>query len=264
MAPVDYSKWDFVDSDEDDEEPKRPPAPTPSYVDRRAHHDESQQLIAAWLREADGRLSEPELARLMKFIAVQHRGIHETNVMRHQEIVAFLEAAAAAGTMPSLHVLLNLGRLCKERLDGADKTVAGQAERILLVAMGAINTLAACDAEGGARALFEKLLRPADADERGVVEAYKNFMYAVEVVKEPPDDPRDAPPPPPERSWLQKLGRACIIQIGVALLSMALATLMMGTAKRHGLLPAVIPPESLGEGASPPDDELLAGTTSEP
>ena len=97
---LDYSKWDLIEDEDDLPEPGEglpmpkgadPKLGLPHYVDRQVHHDESMKLIAQWCKEAYPRQSEEELRQTMAFVAVQHRGVHPTNVMRHLEIVGFLD-----------------------------------------------------------------------------------------------------------------------------------------------------------------------------
>lgn len=161
----------------------------PAYVDKQAHHDESMALIARWTQESYPRLTEGQLRQTLAFIAVQHRGIHPNNLLRHREIVAFLEKADAEGKPPNLHALLALANLAQKRLGDADAVVKGQAERILMVSMQAINTMVACADEGGARRLFDECLRNAEGE---VCRSYLAMRYAIETVTSPPIDPRDA------------------------------------------------------------------------
>ena len=126
---VDYSRWDSIE-DEDEVRTQAVPSPAPplsskspppAYVDRTAHHQESLKLIAGWIREAEPGLSDDELTQVMKFITVQHRGIHSDNIVRYREIIGWCEAAEAEGTMPSLHTLLALGAYARARFDDPDK-----------------------------------------------------------------------------------------------------------------------------------------------
>lgn len=230
---VDYKKWDAI-VDSDDDEPrggsgsgsggnaglqqrrKTPARGTPEYNDRMSHHSQSMAMIAEWLKEADPRMSSDEVTQMIKFITVQHRGVHPHNIMRHAEIVAHLEAAEAAGESPRMHSLIALCYLAKHRAEDADHEVAGRGKRVLVVAMGALNTLCACEHEGGAHRLFDALLgEPKSA----LQTKYTACEFAAECVANPPDDPRDAPPPEP--SLWRKLGRAMMLQIGMSLAMMA-------------------------------------------
>jgi len=218
--PVDYSKWDAVD-DEDDEMA----APRQLTPERKAHHDQSMVLIAAWVREADPRLSPDETLLLMGFLAVQHHGIHPDNVRRHVEIVAFLERAAVQGKEPSVHALLALGQLCKDRSQDADAEAAARANRVLGVAVGALNTLWAARCEGGARQLFDALLHePTGA----LAKRYRDSEFAFDCVAAPPEDPRDAPPPAEPVTWLRQTGSAVLLQLGAAIFSLLVTWLTFG------------------------------------
>jgi hypothetical protein len=201
---VNYAKWDNLDVDDDDP----PPRPKAVPQDPQAHHGQSMQLIAEWIREAYPRLNEEELAQLMKFVALQHPGIHPDNIMRHAGIAAFFDEAAAAGKLPSLHALLALGQLAKERSQSSDAEEAGRGGRILLVASQAINTLVACQSEGSARQFFDTMLREPNGE---LVARYRALGFATACLQDPPPDPRDAPPPEP--SWCYKLWRGVAMQL---------------------------------------------------
>ena len=215
---VNYSKWDAIDSDED--EPKQ----TRSEIlpDRYQHHQQSTALIATWLIEARPSLTEQETAKLMDFISIQHPGIHPHNIMRHQGITAFLEQAEANGTMPSEHALMALGNIARVRSESADAEVAGRGKRILMVAMTALNTLVACQYyKGGARQIFDELLREPDGD---LAKQYIGLDFAQDFVRNPPpDEPDDddfALEGEPSR-W-QRFRRALIINLMMAVIAAAL------------------------------------------
>ena len=237
---VDYSRWDSIE-DEDEVRTQAVPSPAPplsskspppAYVDRTAHHQESLKLIAGWIREAEPGLKDDELTQVMKFITVQHRGIHSDNIVRYREIIGWCEAAEAEGTMPSLHTLLALGAYARAKFDDPDKEVAGKGERVMLVAMCAINTLAAIQKEGGARPLFEQLLRAPNGD---VCKRYKDLAFGTDAIHDPPPDPRRHKGRPGSapgedavaasmsaylgNTWLERLGRALLIQLVVVFLA---------------------------------------------
>eukprot|EP00966_Prymnesium_polylepis_P017309 399113-Prymnesium_polylepis.2 len=50
--------------------------------------------ISAYIRETFPKLKSSEVRRILDFIAVQHRGIHETNLKKAAEICAFLDKLA--------------------------------------------------------------------------------------------------------------------------------------------------------------------------
>jgi len=232
-AGVDYSKWDHLD-DEDDIPPvkvagssttlAKPASGSPAMTDREkfSNHNQSMRLIAEWVKEAYPRISADGVTQLIKFITLQHRGIHKDNTMRAAEITAFLEAAdAAAGPVEErqeddlVHALLALGHRCsqmsgEESLPAAEKA---KAYGVLTVVQGALNTLWAARVEGGARVLFDKLLKAPDSD---YAKRYRALELASDCVRNPPDDPRDRPPEEP--TFMTKLGRAVFMQLGVGLL----------------------------------------------
>ena len=208
MPALDYSKWDMLD-DEDDG-----PIIKPSLQEKQSIHDDSMRMIAEWLKEADPRITEEQRTQLVNFIKVQHRGIHLDNTPRHLEIVAFLEAAADAGTEPLLHSLLALGQLCYDRAQTNDQVLKAQAGRMLEVAMIALNTVWASRCEGGSRALFVKLLRDRQSE---LSKRYRDLSFATEVIGAPPQDPRDMPLS--ELSWWTKLAHAMTIQLGAAVVT---------------------------------------------
>lgn len=210
-------------------------------------------LIADWLREAYPRLAEDELATLLHFVSAQHPGKFAHNIMRHQGITAFLEAEAANDRgVPSLHALLALGHLARERSESADSAEAGRGERILIVAMHAINTLAACAREGGARNLFGAMLRAPNGD---IARRYRALEYATDCVHSPPPDPRDAPPPSDESpaawSW-RTVGRMLLQQLMMAVIAATLFA-YMGPS-----LEVVSPPGTPAPSAAQSADEMGA------
>lgn len=235
MPSIDYSKWDTLDDDDDivassSAAPVRAPGPGVTLADRQSNHSQSMQLIAQWISEAYPRIPSENRTQLIKFITIQHRGIHRDNTPRHLEIVAFLEADEAAGPPESrphddlLQALLALGHMCAKRSgDDSDKVKKAQASRVLEVVQGALNTLwaARCEPAGGARAVFDRLLKEPEGD---YAKRYRRFEFASDVVKTPPEDPRDRAPPEP--SFMTKLGRSVFLQLGIGLLATAIMAIM--------------------------------------
>lgn len=252
---VDYKKWDNLDSDDDDDADKARRSSAAANVGARQNrHDESLQIIASWLREACPEMEEDELAELLHFVSAQHPGIHEHNIMRHQGITAFLEAADARGRLPSLHALLALGLVAKERSESPDAKLAGCGTSVLLVTMHAINTLAASEREGGARQLFDTMLRTPEGE---VARRYRALEYATDCVRNPPADPRNAPPQADAsaRSW-RAVGRELLSALTWrALGRWLLQQLMMGViafALMYAFLPLPDPPPALEGGDAAP------------
>ena len=89
------------------------------------------------------------------FVQAQHRGVFADNTKRATEIVAFIEARSAPSTRP-LHALALFAR--RGEAEVADAPSRAQAKRVFDVAACALNTVAACAAAGGARALVEAAL----------------------------------------------------------------------------------------------------------
>ena len=265
---VDYSKWDLLDDEDDDLPPKSaaapPQPPLASFEERQANHGESTRIIAEWAREADPRLSEDDLRQLMRFITVQHRGVHPDNTPRHVEIVAFMEKAAAEGKAPAnLHSLLALGHLCGSKSEGAEQVVAAQANRMLDVVMCAINTLRAAEVAGGPRPLFDKLLKERDSP---LAARYRLLEFAAEVVQQPPLDPRDAPPEPwisQGTSWFSRLVRVAGLQCGISLLMMVLTMAIVVVIDPSSLLVPPVLQAWLGVAQAPPSLPLADGLRQE-
>ena len=257
---VDYSKWDLIE-DDDVPEPgeglptkELPKHGQPAYVDRKAHHDESMQLIASWTKEAYPRQTEDELQLLMRFISVQHKGIHPNNIMRHREIVAFLKSCEKKGKKPELHALLGLAKLAQKRLSDSDENIKGQAGRILMVSMSAINTLVAADSEGGAAALFETCLKAPLGE---VCRKYVDLRYATEIFGvNAPKDPRDIAEEEASDLWWSELFQSLkspktMAILGTVLVGIYSAVLMLpdGFAERiQAMLPDLPEPPEDGMG----------------
>ncbi len=245
---VDYSKWDMVDAEEEEKEAR---GLTPELL---ANHGESMRRIKEGLARSYPRLDDEALSHTLEFVRVQHRGIHPTNARRHLEITAFLERAAAEGGKgkPSVHALLALGYDAKARAESADEAERSEARATLPIVMGALNTLAACDREGGARALFEQIQRRPDG-EVGV--RYRELQYAIDLIGSPPPDPLAPPPPPDEpgleypifgREWWARLAKGLALQLAVFA---ALVSCMWAMGVMPPLRPADVPDEGAAAAA---------------
>lgn len=122
---VDYSRWDNIDDDEDDEVPNL----RADYTRKAAHHQASMQLIAEQLKQV-WVLTEEQTAHLLDFLAVQHRGVYEDNLRRATEIVAFIEARQAPSTRP-LHALAY--RASQTAKESDDQQQVSQAKKVCLL-----------------------------------------------------------------------------------------------------------------------------------
>ena len=234
---VDYSKWDNLDVDDDDA--VAPPDPTANLAARQDHHKQSLQLIAGQLREAWPPLTDEQTAHLLQFVTTQHRGIHPNNIKRATEIVGFVEAKQAPSAKP-LHALALLVRQrATEATDGISTSAASapmseeQARRVFEVALCALNTVVAIEASGGARALFDELVREPEGE---TAERYTSYAFASEVLQGAPPDLYDEPPEPDPKSWpfLRALGWQLLVTLGSCALVL-LVQLLLGP--QHALLP---------------------------
>ena len=197
-------------------------------ADRMTHHKQSMALIAEWLKEAYPSLIDDEVALLLRFVSAQHPGRFDHNIMRHSGITAFLEAAEANGSKPSLHALLALGHLARERSESPDSEMAGRGGRILVAVMHAINTLAACEQEGGARKLFDAILRSPKGD---VAKKYLDLEYATDCVRQPPPDPRQVASrsdPPTLGVFASVCSRMLLYQLVISCVALAISSWMHG------------------------------------
>ena len=116
---------------------------------------------------------------------------------------------------------------------------------MLVVAMHAINTLAACEREGGARKLFAELLSAPDGE---LARRYRALEFATDCVAEPPPDPRDAPPPADADSgWSWRtFGRGLLQQLMCALIAAALIQVFLEPMDVAARLPPSVKPETTG------------------
>lgn len=245
---VDYSKWDHFD-DDDDLPLRTGPAssttlaklqsngqPIVTERQRMANHEESLRLIAEWVKQAYPRIPADNVTQLIRFITLQHRGIHPDNARRAAEITAFLETrdAALGSELETrkeddlLHALLALGHLCSQKASLADGSVddneKAKANGVLTVVHGALNTLWAARVEGGARRLFDQLLKEPEGT---LAKRYRALEFALDCVRNPPEDPRDRPPA--ELTWMTKLGRAVFMQVAIGLLCSLILVMAMAT-----------------------------------
>lgn len=229
--PNDYSKWDLLEDSDDEKLCGRSVEEV-----AKANHGASLNLLKDWLAEASPALEKAVAMQVLDFVRVQHRGIHDDNTARHQEITAFLDKAEAPGGpgMPPLQPLLDLGRYSHTKLagEGVSKEEQERGERMLPVVMGALNTLWAAECEGGSRALFAAMLKEPDGP---TAKKYKKFGFATDVVAKPPlaapaagslrataaaEARGDATPgrwgPRGSRSWWSTLGKAVAWQLAIA------------------------------------------------
>lgn len=219
---VNYSKWDNIKDDDDDV--AAPRNPNANLAVRQDHHKQSLQLIAGQLREAWPPLTDEQTAHLLQFVTTQHRGIHPDNIKRATEIVGFVEAKQAPSPKP-LHALALLVRQRAAEATDDATTSEEQARRVFEVALCALNTVAAIEAAGGARALFDELVR---APEGETAERYKSYAFASEVLQGPPPDLYDEPPEPDPKSWpmLRALGWQLLVSLGSCVLVLLMQALL--------------------------------------
>lgn len=175
--PLDYGRWDRLPEDSDDDQLALTVESAPRLAEshpRAAEHLLERQRVymtfLRWLREVAPELTESETTHLARFVAVQDRATCPEQRERHDAIAAFMEEKERWD--PPLGALAELCREAEERRRRAKDPSAG---RVLMLAMDALNTLAACKEEGGARVLFEAIRRDASGQ---VAERYGEFGYA--------------------------------------------------------------------------------------
>ena len=202
--PMDYSKWDVLDEEEEEKKP---------YNLAAAQHQESLTVISQWIREASPKIKSSELRRLLDFITVQHRGVQPHNVRRAAEICAFIERAGP-NEQPDIEKLLALTKKAMEASNQEDPAEKQRGVRVLSVALGAMNTLAAINEVGNPRWLFDMLHKDPDGE---VMKKYKDFGYGMEVLHAPPVDPYERDLPHDLSSWCRRLWKAVALQMIVAI-----------------------------------------------
>lgn len=198
MSVINYSKWDAMLYEED----KRP-----TYKETADVHQESTALISKWIREACPKIKSSETRRLINFITVQHHNRQPTNVSRAGEICAFIDKTRDEGAELDMQKLIALTKLAKKMSEHEEEGMREKAKRVLGVAMGALNTLAAVTEVGKASWLFDMLH---DEPNGEVMKKYKELGYAIEAVHAPPPDPRALPTD--WNSWCQKLWKGVLLQ----------------------------------------------------
>ena len=92
--------------------------------------------------------------------------------------------------------------------------------QIFDVAVGALNTVAACEAAGGARRLFDEMHRE---PEGSTARRYRALEFATEQLRHPAPDPRATEVDP--KDW--PLLRALVLQVIVGLLASGCALLIL-------------------------------------
>ena len=189
-SAVNYSKWDALAAeldDEDDAAAARAAAargaqkavPQPGSAEYKAsvdHHKMSVALMADWTKAATG-LDDEKTAHLLAFVTTQHSGVHPDNRVRAGEIVGFVESRGAPALKDVRALTRHAARVTDE---GADQAERNQGVRVLDVAAGALNTLAAAEAHGGMRAMFDVLARDGDGD---VARKYLDNGFAKEELR---------------------------------------------------------------------------------
>jgi len=215
---VNYSKWDTIGDEDEAVAVDR----TADFVKRAEHHKASMQLIATQLRQAWPTLSGEQTAHLLDFVQAQHRGVFADNTKRATEIVAFIEARSAPSTRP-LHALALFAR--RGEAEVADAPSRAQAKRVFDVAVCALNTVAACAAAGGARRLFDEMLREPQGQ---MARRYRASEFAIDVLKGAPPDPtrpEDLGKVDDHGSW--PIARSVFWQLLIALMTSGFALLFM-------------------------------------
>ena len=92
--------------------------------------------------------------------------------------------------------------------------------QIFDVAVGALNTVAACEAAGGARRLFDEMHREPEGP---TARRYRALEFATEQLRHPAPDPRATEVDP--KDW--PLLRALVLQVIVGLLASGCALLIL-------------------------------------
>jgi hypothetical protein len=186
---LNYSKWDSIDCS-DDEVDDTDNAEAIARKDPKsagvllAQHEAMMRLVG-WLSEAAPDLPDPEMAHVVRFIATQDKVVCPDSVKRHAAVAKFMTEEPCPGGgvwVPPVEALVALAHLAERRTnaDGieADEKIAGG--RVLLLVMGALNTLQACEVEGGPVVLAETLEREPMGE---MAERYTAFEYAKALVQ---------------------------------------------------------------------------------
>lgn len=158
-TPTDYSKWDAIGADSDDEATA---SSDPSHASKLTEQQYIMLLLTTWLSEAVPDLSDAEAAHLVRFVALQDRQKSDATQTR-ATIVDLVDGTKQ--TELKQDALLDLCLLAKERQEGtaedskegSDVQAHAAASRVLMLATGALNTLGACRSETSARKFFDKL-----------------------------------------------------------------------------------------------------------
>jgi len=197
MAPINYAKWDAIEDDE----------PSVATQSQLQNHQASLAYIGTLLKEACPQLAADDTACLVQWISTQHGGVRPNNLHRAGEIIALERRQRASGRVPSRAALIHLLKWSQQRSEGA----AGdglQARRVVDVAFGALNTLHACEVEGGADALFSEMGSSPDGE---VATRYLSLGYAKIALEARPVEKS----PPAETGINYYLRRALLVQVAL-------------------------------------------------
>ena len=223
---VNYSKWDGLDADSDDEGPGEGPAA-----------EAARLMLNAWIQEAAPELPPAACDSLVDFISVTlSRTGHGDNLPRAAEIIQWLEDHPR----PSSDVLLRTLWHCRRKDEAeTDPAVKSRIMKLRVSLLGGLNTLEAIAAHGGALGgldlqaakLFDALRADETLRRRYGLHAFANERYGQHcraVLSATMAQPSELELPRWVRVWQRvRRGTTVVLSVVVAVLSVLWARLLL-------------------------------------
>lgn len=188
-TPLDYSRFDKLatelNSDDEDCDDTKFVKDMQRKSQLLAQHD-AMFLLVGWTAKAIPKLSDVETTRLVRFVATCDKAVTIDKVKRFTGIAEFYRTECSFNK-PDQDALLRLCHFAQRRVgDAKDANERLAASRVLLLAMGALNTLSCCDdTPGGAEAVVRTL--EAEGEGGALATRLEDFEFAKAIVRASPE-----------------------------------------------------------------------------
>ena len=187
-TPMNYAKFDKIAADlnSDDEDIDDD---TVSNMQRKsqllAQHD-AMFLLVGWINRACPKMADLALTKLVRYCAATDKVVQPDKKKRFEAISKLLGEVGAMEEADH-DALLRLCHFVQRRVgDSKDAAERLAASRLLLLSMGALNTLGCCDAyEGGADAVAATLEKEGEGG--ALATRIEEFEFAKAIVRESPE-----------------------------------------------------------------------------
>ena len=180
--PINYDKFDKIASDyerDDEEEIKAKKDAAPERKMKLMAQHDAMFMMIGWLAKAVPSLDNVETTRLVKYIATCDKVVTENRKTRLNGVADFVRTDCA-DKKPNQKALVSLCYFAEKMLNeagGANERLA--ATRVLLIVMGALNTMIASDDHGGADKLEVALEEDAE-----LAKEFEEYAWATAEIRE--------------------------------------------------------------------------------